>query len=60
VKLAHVLADGAARHPERTALLFEGERISYRDLPKSAMGKILKRSIDLCSLRERVPRRPAP
>jgi len=24
VNLAHVLADGAAQHPERTALLFEG------------------------------------
>ena len=32
MNLARVLADGADRHPERTALLFEGERISYREL----------------------------
>ena len=36
MNLAHVLADGAARHPERTALLFEGERISYRELDRRA------------------------
>jgi acyl-CoA synthetase (AMP-forming)/AMP-acid ligase II len=60
VNLAHILADGAVHHPERTALPFEGERISYRELPESATGKILNRSIDLGSLRERLPRRPAP
>jgi long-chain acyl-CoA synthetase len=38
VNLAHVLADSAARHPERTALLFEGERISYRELDRRAAG----------------------
>jgi long-chain acyl-CoA synthetase len=32
VNLALVLAEGAARHSERAALLFEGERISYREL----------------------------
>ena len=32
MNLAQVLADGAARHPERTALLFEGSRISYREV----------------------------
>ena len=32
VNLAHVVADGAIHHPDRTALLFEDERISYRDL----------------------------
>jgi long-chain acyl-CoA synthetase len=36
VNLAHVLADGAAQHPERAALLFEGERISYRELDRRA------------------------
>jgi long-chain acyl-CoA synthetase len=36
VNLAHVLADGAAHHPERTALLFEGEQISYRELDRRA------------------------
>jgi long-chain acyl-CoA synthetase len=36
VNLAHVLAEGAARHPERAALLFEGERISYRELDRRA------------------------
>jgi long-chain acyl-CoA synthetase len=36
VNLAHVLADGAVQHPERTALLFEGERISYRKLDRRA------------------------
>jgi len=36
VNLAHLLAEGAARHPERTALLFEGERISYRELDRRA------------------------
>jgi long-chain acyl-CoA synthetase len=36
VNLAHVLADGAAQHPERAALLFEGEPISYRELDRRA------------------------
>jgi long-chain acyl-CoA synthetase len=36
VNLAHVVADGAIHYPERTALLFEGERISYRDLDRRA------------------------
>jgi long-chain acyl-CoA synthetase len=36
VNLAHVLADGADRHAEQTALLFEGERISYRELDRRA------------------------
>ena len=36
MNLAHVLAHSAARHPERTALLFEGERISYRELDRRA------------------------
>jgi long-chain acyl-CoA synthetase len=36
VNLAHVLADGAAQHPERTALLYEGERLSYRELDRRA------------------------
>jgi long-chain acyl-CoA synthetase len=36
VNLAHVLADGADRHPEQTALLFEGEQISYRELDRRA------------------------
>jgi long-chain acyl-CoA synthetase len=36
VNLAHVLADGAAQHPERTALLFEGERVSFRELDRRA------------------------
>jgi long-chain acyl-CoA synthetase len=36
VNLAHVLADGAAHHPERTALLFEGDQISYRELDRRA------------------------
>jgi long-chain acyl-CoA synthetase len=36
VNLAHVLADGAVQHPERTALLFEAERISYRELDRRA------------------------
>ena len=36
MNLARVLADGADRHPERTALLFEGERISYRELDRRA------------------------
>ena len=36
MNLAHVLADGAARHPERTALLYEGERLSYRELDRRA------------------------
>ena len=36
MNLAHVLADAAARHPERTALLFEGERISYGELDRRA------------------------
>jgi long-chain acyl-CoA synthetase len=34
VNLAHVLADGAAQHPERAAVLFEDERISYRELDR--------------------------
>ena len=38
MNLAHVLAD-AAQHPERTALLFEGERISYRELDRRAAGR---------------------
>jgi long-chain acyl-CoA synthetase len=36
VNLAHLLADGAVHHPERTALLFEGGRISYRELDRLA------------------------
>ena len=36
MNLAHLLAEGAARQPERTALLFEGERISYRELDRRA------------------------
>ena len=36
MNLAHVLAEGAAHHPDRTALLFEGERISYRELDRRA------------------------
>ena len=36
MNLAHVLAEGAAHHPERTALLFEGRRISYRELDRRA------------------------
>ncbi len=36
MNLAHVLAAAAARHPERTALLFEGERISYGELDRRA------------------------
>ena len=36
MNLAHVLADGDGHHPERTALLFEGERISYRELDRRA------------------------
>ena len=36
MNLAHVLADGAAQHPERTALSFEGERLSYRELDRRA------------------------
>ena len=36
MNLAHLLADGAAQHPERTALLFEGERTSYRELDRRA------------------------
>ena len=39
-------------------LLFEGTRISYRELPKSATGKFLNGAFDLGSLRERLPRRP--
>ena len=36
MNLAHVLADGAAHHPERTALLFEGGRVSYHELDRRA------------------------
>jgi long-chain acyl-CoA synthetase len=36
VNLARVLADGAADHPQRTALLFEGEQISYSELERRA------------------------
>jgi hypothetical protein len=60
VKSRARLADGDGHDPERTVLLFEGKRISYRELPTSATGKILNGALDLGSLRERLPRRPAP
>jgi long-chain acyl-CoA synthetase len=34
--LAKVLADGAVEHPERDALLFEGDRVSYGELDRRA------------------------
>ncbi|HTX60299.1 MAG TPA: AMP-binding protein, partial [Verrucomicrobiae bacterium] len=34
--LAAILAESAARHPERTALVFSGERTSYRELWEQA------------------------
>jgi long-chain acyl-CoA synthetase len=36
VNLARIVAGAAVDHPERTALLFEGERISYRELDRRA------------------------
>jgi long-chain acyl-CoA synthetase len=36
VNLAHVLADGAAQHPERTALSSEREGLSYLELDRRA------------------------
>jgi long-chain acyl-CoA synthetase len=36
VNLAHLLADGALDHPERPALFFEDEAISYRELERHA------------------------
>jgi long-chain acyl-CoA synthetase len=36
VNLAHLLADGALEHPERSALFFENEAISYRELERHA------------------------
>ena len=36
MNLAHVLTEGAGQHPDRAALLFEGEPISYRELDRRA------------------------
>lgn len=36
MNLACVLADAASAHPERPALLFDGERISYGELDRRA------------------------
>ncbi|HEY7538126.1 MAG TPA: AMP-binding protein, partial [Gaiellaceae bacterium] len=36
MNLAHILADRAAEHPDRPALLFEGEVVSYGELDRRA------------------------